>query len=81
MSENKIPELLTDEQFELLNRNGLLSNIRIRDYKLTKRFNQLKKNGIKSEDCFRILSKEYPKINQGSIRKIIYEYNKYLKND
>ena len=70
MTENKIPEILTDEEFKLLSMNGFLSQRKIRDYNITKKYVELRKQN-KTTECLRILKKDYPALQLATLDKII----------
>ena len=77
---NPIPELISDEIYELLNSNGMIYEIGIRDYKMRKMFKELRENKVSAGDAIDKIREEYPYIQYDTIRKIVYNLAKVAKN-
>lgn len=76
MSNNKntLPEILTDSEFNNLMKFRLLNKTAIRDYKIRKKYQELRKEYSRQES-YQMISLEYPMLSPDSIRKIIYKQN------
>ena len=69
---NPLSELISDEVFEILDSRGLINQKSVRDYKIRKRFDNLRENALSTGDAIEKIQKDYPYLQFDSIRKIIY---------
>ena len=69
---NPLSELISDEVFEILDSRGLINQKSVRDYKIRKRFDNLRKDELSTGDAIEKIQKDYPYLQFDSIRKIIY---------
>ncbi len=67
--ENTIPEILTDEVFEVLSKNKLLSETGLRNYSMKKEYRELRKTLTKSEAMDEML-KKHPYLQYDTILKV-----------
>jgi len=77
---NPIPELISDEVFDLLSKEGLLNETGIRNYLIQTKFRELKELNIGSSEAIGIIKNEYPNLEQDTINKIVYKKNITSKN-
>lgn len=73
-NKNTLPEILSDTEFQNLTKFRLLNEKAIRDYKIRKRYNQLRKS-YAGKKAYELISLEYPELKADTIRKIIYSKN------
>lgn len=71
-NKNPLSELISDEVFEILDSRGLINQKSVRDYKIRKRFDNLRENELSTGDAIEKIQKDYPYLQFDSIRKIIY---------
>lgn len=69
---NVIPEIISDEIFDKLNKLNFFDYKRVRDYVLKKKFKELKKEHG-SAGAIEILAKEFKELQPDTIKKIVYE--------
>ena len=74
--ENPISELISDEIYTLLVNKNLINEKNLRDYRIKKRFKELRKNSFSSTEAIEVIRKDYPYLQFDSIRKIIYLGNR-----
>lgn len=75
-TQNPLAELISDDLYELLDSNSLLSDKGIRDFRLRKKFRDLREENIPAYDAIELLREEYPYLQFDTIRKIVYKLNK-----
>ena len=73
---NPISELIEDEIYESLYKEGLLSEIGIRNYLIQTKFHQLKNQNFSSSEAISQIKQEYPNLEYDTINKIVYKKNK-----
>ncbi|MEE9431840.1 MAG: hypothetical protein V3V16_12405 [Melioribacteraceae bacterium] len=73
---NPIAELISDEIYEILNTRGLINIKSVRDYKIRKRFDNLRDQEVSAGDAIENIRIDYPYLQFDSIRKIIYNGKK-----
>ncbi len=76
VSENPISELISDEIYSLLVNKNLINEKNLRDYKIKKRFRELRNNSFSSTEAIETIRADYPYLQFDSIRKIIYLGNR-----
>ncbi len=74
---NPLSDLISDEVYELLDRQGLINKKSVRDYLIRKRFNNLREKEITAGKAIEYIQKDYPYLQFDSIRKIIYNKSNY----
>jgi hypothetical protein len=72
-TQNPLGELISDDLYEVLESNNLLSDKGIRDFKLRKKFRDLREENIPAYDAIELLREEYPYLQFDTIRKIVYK--------
>lgn len=72
-TQNPLAELISDDLYELLDSNSLLSDKGIRDFRLRKKFRDLREENIPAYDAIELLREEYPYLQFDTIRKIVYK--------
>ena len=71
-SPNPLSELISDETFNLLNSKGLLNEKSLRDYKIRKKFKNLRQSNVTASDAIDLIRDEYPYLQFDTLRKIVY---------
>ena len=74
--ENPLSDLISDDIFDLLNSQGLIDEKSVRDYKIRKKFKQLRAGKVSAGDAIDALREEYPYLQFDTIRKIVYQISK-----
>ncbi len=74
--ENPLSDLISDDIFDLLNSQGLIDEKSVRDYKIRKKFKQLRASKVSAGDAIDALREEYPYLQFDTIRKIVYQISK-----
>lgn len=69
---NVIPDIISDEIFDKLNKLNLLDYKNVRDYVLRKKFKELKKEHG-SAGAILVLAKEFKELQPDTIKKIVYQ--------
>lgn len=72
-SNNPIPELISDELFQLLNSKGLLNEKIIRDHSIRNYFKALRAKKMSSGEAIETIRNSYPYLQFDTIRKIVYK--------
>ena len=73
---NPLAELISDEIYDILNTRGLINTKSVRDYKIRKRFDNLRELEVSAGDAIEKIRADYPYLQFDSIRKIIYNGKK-----
>ena len=68
---NPIPELVSDDIFELLKSHDLLDDVKIRNYKMRKEYKSLREMRLRQCDAIELMMKDYPYLQFDSIKKIV----------
>lgn len=76
--ENPLSDLITDEVFELLNKEGLLDEKGIRNYLIQNRFKELRVDKKTATEAIGILQQDYPYLGFDTINKIVYKKKKMV---
>jgi len=76
MVENPLGSHISDQLFEFLVKNNLLSEKGVRDFKIKQEFKSLK-NKYPTSRVLEILQDKYPYLQYETIRKIIYKKIKH----
>lgn len=77
---NPIKDLIDDEVFELLNKEGLLNQTGIRNYLIQTKYKELKELNISSSEAIGIIKNEFPNLESDTINKIVYKKINPSKN-
>jgi len=75
---NPISDLISDEIYDLLLGRGLIHERAVRDYKIRKKFKQLRAQKFRTGDAIDTLREEYPYLQFDTIRKIVHNPPKQL---
>jgi len=75
---NPISDLISDEIYDLLLTRGLIHERAVRDYKIRKKFKQLRAQKFRTGDAIDTLREEYPYLQFDTIRKIVHNPPKQL---
>ena len=75
---NPISDLISDEIYDLLLSRGLIHERAVRDYKIRKKFKQLRAQKFRTGDAIDTLREEYPYLQFDTIRKIVHNPPKLL---
>ena len=73
---NPIPDLISDEIYELLQSRGLINEKSVRDYIIKKKFKKLRAGKFSASDAIDVLREEYPYLQFDTLRKIVYQPRK-----
>jgi len=76
ISENPISELISDEIYSLLVNKNLINEKNLRDYRIKRKFRELRNNSFSSTEAIEEIRSDYPYLQFDSIRKIIYLGNR-----
>lgn len=68
---NPLSEIITDEQFEQLQKKGVLDFIAIRNIGIKQEYTRLRGMKISSDSCIETLMNDYPSLAFETIRKIV----------
>ncbi|MEZ4848214.1 MAG: hypothetical protein R3B93_06270 [Bacteroidia bacterium] len=69
---NPLYPLLSDSQYRSLVELKLIQKSRLRDLEIKIHYITLKKKGVKPDELFKQLHKEYPKLKVETLKKIVY---------
>lgn len=72
MLSNPLKSHIPDPIFNFLVKNNLLREKGVRDFKIRKRFYELKRE-YSSQKCIEIIHSEFPYLQFETVRKIIYQ--------
>jgi len=67
---NPIPELISDEIFELLNKHSLFDEIKLRNHKMKRDYRMLREMNMRQGDAIELIQKDYPYLQFDSIKRI-----------
>jgi hypothetical protein len=73
---NPIPDLVSDEVYDLLEAHDLLNSKAIRDYQIRNRFRELREDHVGAADAIELLREEHAYLQYDTIRKIVYKLNR-----
>lgn len=73
---NPIPELISDEIYNILMQHKLIDEKAVRDYLIRKKFKELRAKKISAGDAIDFIRQEYPYLQFDTIRKIVYQMSK-----
>ncbi len=74
--DNPLNDLISDDIYELLSAHGLIDEKSVRDYRIRKKFKQLRSTKISAGDAIDVIREDYPYLQFDTIRKIVYQINK-----
>jgi hypothetical protein len=70
---NPISDLISDDVYAILSKNGLIDKKSVRDFIIRRKFVSLRANNINSTDAIEALLNEYSYLQYDTIRKIVYQ--------
>ncbi len=70
---NPLTGLISDDVYEVLAVNNLLSEKGVRDYKIRQQFRTMRQGNVPAYDAIERLREEYPYLQFDTIRKIVYK--------
>jgi hypothetical protein len=74
--ENPLSNIISDEQFRLLNEQSVFNKNRLRDISIKCQYQALRAKKISANDCIDQIQKSYTYIQHETIRKIVMKGNK-----
>jgi len=74
--ENTIPELVSDKTFDDLQREGILDDKRIRNYRIRTEYRELRATKLKGEMCIEVIHEKYPYLQFDTIRKLVTKFKR-----
>jgi hypothetical protein len=69
---NPLSDLISDEMYQALEDQDLLSEKGIRDFRIRQKFRRMRDREIPAADAIELLREEYPYLQFDTIRKIVY---------
>lgn len=69
---NPICQIVSDELYSTLVKLNLLNQKVIRDFQIKRRYQELRKSGLRSAEAIDGILEEYPYLQFDTVRKIIY---------
>ncbi|MDR3666484.1 MAG: hypothetical protein P4L35_06560 [Ignavibacteriaceae bacterium] len=73
--DNPLSELISDDVYELLKLHGLIDDKSVRDFKIRKKFKQLRANKVSTGAAIEAIRENYPYLQFDTIRKLVYQIN------
>lgn len=73
--DNPLSELISDDVYELLKLHGLIDDKSVRDFKIRKKFKQLRANKVSTGAAIEAIRAHYPYLQFDTIRKLVYQIN------
>lgn len=70
-SKNMIPELISDQQYFILVKYGLLNKTKVRNYLIRKRYKELRDQKVKAGECIDMILLDYPYLTFDTIKHIL----------
>lgn len=77
-SDNPLSDLIADDVYEILNKNGLINHKSVRDYHIRLIFKNLRSSKHSAGDAIDKIRQRYPYLQFDTIRKIVYQPQKNL---
>ncbi len=74
--DNPLSELISDDVYKLLDSKNLINKKSVRNYKIRKHYDFLRKKSISTGEAIEKIRENYPYLQFDSIRKIIYNRSK-----
>jgi hypothetical protein len=74
--ENPLSDLISDDIYELLDSNRVIDEKAVRDYRIRKKFKQLRATKISAGDAIDTIREDYQYLQFDTIRKIVYQISK-----
>ena len=74
--ENPLSDLVSDDIYELLDSHGVIDEKAVRDYRIRKKFKQLRATKISAGDAIDTIREDYQYLQFDTIRKIVYQISK-----
>jgi len=74
--ENPLSDLISDDIYELLDSHRLIDEKAVRDYRIRKKFKQLRATKISAGDAIDTIREDYQYLQFDTIRKIVYQISK-----
>ncbi|MBU1098195.1 MAG: hypothetical protein CVV23_16265 [Ignavibacteriae bacterium HGW-Ignavibacteriae-2] len=75
-TDNPLSDLIADEVYDVLNKNGLINHKSVRDYHIRITFKKLRATKIAAGDAIDKIRQQYPYLQFDTIRKIVYQPHK-----
>lgn len=72
---NPLEGLISNDLYDVLDDNNLLSEKGVRDYQIRKAFKTMRSQNVPAYDAIEMLREEYPYLQFDTIRKIVYKLN------
>lgn len=73
---NPLADLISDEVYEVLAREGLIDERGLRDYQIQTLFRKYRAAKVSASAAIELIQKEYPYLGFDSINKIVYKARK-----
>jgi hypothetical protein len=70
---NPLADLISDDIYDLLDKNGLINHKSVRDYHIRKTFRELRTTKISAGEAIDRIRQKYPYLQFDTIRKIVYQ--------
>ena len=77
---NPLSDLISNENFEILESRGLINERSVRDYRIRKKFKLLRAQKVRTGDAIDALRQEYPYLQFDTIRKIVHNPPKNISS-
>jgi hypothetical protein len=74
--DNPLSDLVSDDIYELLDSHRLIDEKAVRDYRIRKKFKQLRATKISAGDAIDTIRKDHQYLQFDTIRKIVYQISK-----
>ena len=72
MTSNPIPDLISDEVFEVLDEHDLLNDRGVRNYHMRRLFKELRAQDVPASDAIERVREQYASLQFDTVRKIVY---------
>lgn len=79
LESNPLNDLISDDIYELLKRNGLFNEVSVRDRVMRRKFKILRAKKISTNDAIEMLMTEYPYLQYDTVKKIVHHPKKYVQ--
>ena len=76
---NPLSDIISDDVYNVLNSNGLLNEVSIRDRIMRLKFRTLRDNKVSTTAAIELLQEEYPYLQYETIKKIVHHPHKAAK--
>lgn len=72
---NPLSDLISDEVYERLDEHQLLNEKSVRDYRMRKRFREMRERDVPASEAIERLREDHAYLQFDTIRKIVYKLN------